>query len=112
MRRRRARPPCRPPPESALEAIPHRRTPRSRAATATHPRIRREPTIAGSLSPLGFLPQRLHFFDVRILRLLTALRQLALQESEAFAEFGVGLAQRLLGVHLQEARQVHQNEQQ
>ena len=41
-----------------------------------------------------------------------ALGQLALRRAEARAELGVGLAQRLLGIHLDEARQVHQHEQQ
>ena len=36
---------------------------------------------------------------------------MAFNESETLAELRVGLAQRLLGIHFQESRQIHQDEQ-
>ncbi len=61
---------------------------------------------------LRFLPQCLHLVERSFGRGLAAFGQLALHVSEALAELGIGLAQRLFGVHLHETRQVDQHEQQ
>src|SRR5471030_112663 len=112
MRRTRARLLCRRLPENAREAIRYRQSPRSPAATAPRPGIRRGRTIGESQSPFRFLPQRLHFPDVGIFQLLSALCQFAFNETEALPELGVGPAQRLLGVYFHKPRQVYQDEQQ
>src|SRR5271154_3285221 len=66
--------------------------------------VRGRISIIGSL---GLLPQRFHFLDGRAGK-LGALFQVA----EALAKFRSGLAQRLLGIHLEESRQIDEHEQQ
>src|ERR1035437_2511438 len=69
-------------------------------------------SVGGFPLPFGFLPQRFHLTDVGVFELPAALGQLAFDVAEAIAELGVGPAQGLLGIHLDEARQVDQHEQQ
>src|SRR5580704_14531905 len=59
-------------------------------------------------SPFGLLPKRLQFLDRRTFDLFALRRQTPLHVSETLAEFGVGSAQRLLGIHLHETREIHQ----
>src|SRR5579863_8206532 len=62
-------------------------------------------------SMLGLVPERLQLFDRRAVYLLALHSQAALHMSETLAEFGVGAAQRLFRIHLDEARYVDQHEQ-
>ena len=66
----------------------------------------------GATCVLGFLPQRLHFVDGRLFRRSALLGQAGFDVAPAPAELGVGAAQRLFRIHLDEARQVDHHEQQ
>ena len=55
----------------------------------------------------GLLPQRLHLCERS-----AGQSGMAFDESEALTEFRVGLPQRLLGIHFEFSRKVHQDEQQ
>src|ERR1700730_16837341 len=66
-------------------------------------------SVSGRISiivRLGLLPERLHFADCG-----AGQRRAAFDVAEAPAEFRVGFSQRLLGIHLQESRQIHQDEE-
>src|SRR5580658_747168 len=56
---------------------------------------------------LGLLPERLHLIERRARQ-----RRMLFDMSEALAKLRVGLAQRLFGIHFEQPRQVHQDEQQ
>src|SRR5579863_4979889 len=59
-----------------------------------------------SIMAFGILPQRFHFLNGRVARGFALRRQTFFDVSEAAAELGVGLAQSLLRVDLQESRDV------
>jgi hypothetical protein len=60
----------------------------------------------------GILPERVHFLDGGLLRSFACGGQPSFDVAEAAAEFGVGFAQRLLGIHLQQAREIDDDEEQ
>src|SRR5580704_10727902 len=59
-----------------------------------------------SIMRLGLLPERLHLWEG-----CAGQSCVAFYKSETLAELRIGLAQRLLGIHFQESRQIHQDEQ-
>src|SRR5579883_393781 len=65
-----------------------------------------------SIMSFRILPELFHFAEGRIARGFAARPQAALDVREAAAEFRVGFAQRLLGVHFKKPRDVDEDEQQ